>query len=144
MNERLQNFLDAENISQASFADTIGVARASVSHILAGRNKPGYDFISSMMKNYPKLNIEWLLVGKGKMYKEAPLDRDNEHKDKEEAPFYDDSSLFSPNSAPSIEATPENVPDERKKSLETKAEERRIVRLTIFYNDNTFEDLEIA
>lgn len=71
MNERLQQFLAAENINQAQFADSIGVARASVSHILAGRNKPGYDFLISMMKRYPELNIEWLLSGKGKMYKNA-------------------------------------------------------------------------
>ena len=45
MNIRLQQFLSAENLSQAQFADIIGVARASVSHIIAGRNKPGFDFI---------------------------------------------------------------------------------------------------
>lgn len=71
MNERLQQFLSAENITQAQFADSIGVARASVSHILAGRNKPGYDFILNMLKRYPELNAEWLLTGQGKMYKSA-------------------------------------------------------------------------
>jgi len=69
MNSRLLQFLAAENISQSQFADTIGVARASVSHIIAGRNRPGYDFITSVMKHYPSLNVEWLLAGKGKMYK---------------------------------------------------------------------------
>lgn len=69
MNDRLQQFLTAENINQAQFADSIGVARASVSHILAGRNKPGYDFIQNMLKRYPDLNVEWLLTGQGKMYK---------------------------------------------------------------------------
>lgn len=71
MNTRLKQFLAAENISQAQFADTIMVVRASVSHVLAGRNKPGYDFIKAIMDNYPSLNIEWLMLGKGKMYKDA-------------------------------------------------------------------------
>lgn len=71
MNERLQQFLAAENISQSQFAETIGVARASVSHILAGRNRPGYDFICSLLEHYPSLNSEWILMGKGKMYKGA-------------------------------------------------------------------------
>gem|GEM_PF-188988 len=69
MNHRLQQFLAAENVSQAQFAEFLGVARASVSHILAGRNKPSYEFICSMMVHYPNLNMEWLLTGKGKMYK---------------------------------------------------------------------------
>lgn len=71
MNVRLQQFLAAENISQAQFADSINVARASVSHIVAGRNKPGFDFISSMIKRYPTLNVDWLITGNGKMYKTA-------------------------------------------------------------------------
>lgn len=69
MNYRLQQFLSAENITQAQFADEIGVARAGVSHVLAGRNKPGFDFIAATAEHYPTLNIEWLITGKGKMYK---------------------------------------------------------------------------
>ncbi len=74
MNTRLQQFLSAENLTQAQFADSINVARASISHILAGRNNPGYDFIINTMKRYPDLNIEWLLIGKGKMYRTGRTD----------------------------------------------------------------------
>lgn len=73
MNTRLKQFLAAENISQAQFADIINVVRASVSHVLAGRNNPSYDFIKAIMDNYPDLNIEWLILGKGKMYKERSV-----------------------------------------------------------------------
>ena len=69
MNNRLQRFLDAENITQSQLAERLGVAKASISHILAGRNKPGFDFIQSMAQNYPDLNLDWLIAGKGKMYK---------------------------------------------------------------------------
>lgn len=71
MKDRLRQFLAAENISQAQFADTINVVRASVSHILAGRNNPSFDFIKALMLNYPRLNVEWLMFGKGKMYKDS-------------------------------------------------------------------------
>ncbi len=69
MNTRLQQFLAAENLTQAQFAESINVAAAGISHILAGRNKPGYDFLLNTMKRYPSLDIEWLMTGKGKMYK---------------------------------------------------------------------------
>ena len=75
MNKRLQQFLSAENISQSQFAETIGVAKASVSHILAGRNKPGYDFLENISRCYPKLNLEWLILGRGRMYKDSLNDR---------------------------------------------------------------------
>lgn len=69
MKQRLEQFLSAENITKAQFADNIKVARAAVSHIIAGRNNPGYEFIVNTMSAYPQLNIEWLLTGEGKMYK---------------------------------------------------------------------------
>ena len=69
MNRRLLQFLQAENISQTQLADTLSVARGSVSHILSGRNKPGYDFLESLLLHYPQLSLDWLLTGKGSMYK---------------------------------------------------------------------------
>ena len=70
MNNRLNQFLAAENLTQAEFAKRLGIARAGVSHILQGRNSPSYSFILAMMNSFPALNIEWLISGKGKMYKE--------------------------------------------------------------------------
>ncbi len=71
MKERLLNFLEVESLSAAKFADEIGVQRSSISHILSGRNNPGYDFFQKVLKRYPKLNAEWLLMGTGKMTKTA-------------------------------------------------------------------------
>lgn len=68
MNTRLQQFINAENLTQSQFADSINVARASISHILSGRNKPGYDFLLNLSTKYPDLNIDWLISGRGKMY----------------------------------------------------------------------------
>ena len=84
MNDRLLRFLAAENISQAQFADTIGVARASISHIVAGRNKPGFDFIERTARCYPSLNLEWLITGKGRMYNSE--DGADEHAENAEFP----------------------------------------------------------
>lgn len=66
MNSRLQRFLDAENITQSQLAEKLGVAKASISHILAGRNKPGFDFIQSMAQCYPDMNLDWLIAEKEK------------------------------------------------------------------------------
>lgn len=71
MNRRLQQFLDAENITQAQFAAKVKVAPASISHILAGRNKPGYDFIRNTIQAFPDLNVVWLITGQGKMYSQS-------------------------------------------------------------------------
>ena len=73
MNTRLQQFLTLENLSPARLADILGVQRSGMSHLLSGRNKPGYDFILKLCTKYPDLNANWFITGKGKPY----LDRDN-------------------------------------------------------------------
>ena len=138
MNIRLQQFLSAENLSQAQFADIIGVARASVSHIIAGRNKPGFDFIYSMAANFPNLNVEWLVTGRGKMYKtQADL-------------FPIESSEPQPQvtqSAPSVTAAP--LPEEPVTQSNTlnatrkiAVGQRNIARMVILFDDNTYQELE--
>ena len=70
MNDRLQRFLELEQLSPSRFADILGVQRSGMSHILSGRNKPSFDFIRKMILKFPTLNAEWLITGKGKVYKE--------------------------------------------------------------------------
>jgi len=71
MKDRLIQFLHSEQISPARFADILGVQRSGISHLLSGRNKPGFDFIEKMLVKFPDLNAEWLITGKGKTYKGA-------------------------------------------------------------------------
>jgi len=143
MNTRLEQFLSAENISQAQFAETIGVARASISHILAGRNKPGYDFISSLMLHYPRLNVDWLFFGKGKMYKDMAGSVSQAVLPEEPI----ETTLFSdekPEEIPAEEAIHVQIPDSREdtKTIEPKpASQKRISRIIVFYDDNTFTEL---
>lgn len=73
MNSRFQQLIESEGLTPARFADAIGVQRSNVSHILSGRNKPGFDFIEKLMRRFPEVNIEWLILGKGSMYKEAQM-----------------------------------------------------------------------
>ena len=86
MNRRLLQFLQAQNITQAQFADTLSVARGSVSHILSGRNKPGYEFLESLALHYPSLSMDWILTGKGSMFKGQNTD-DNALQGAQEALF---------------------------------------------------------
>ena len=73
MKNRILEFLKVENKSSAEFADEIGVQPSSISHIVSGRNNPSLDFILRMLTKYPSLSTDWLLFGKGKMYREPQL-----------------------------------------------------------------------
>jgi transcriptional regulator with XRE-family HTH domain len=72
MKDRIIKILDKENISAAKFADVLGVQRSSISHILSGRNKPSLDFVQRILQKFPNINSDWLLFGKGNIYRNAP------------------------------------------------------------------------
>ncbi|MCQ2167292.1 MAG: helix-turn-helix transcriptional regulator [Bacteroidales bacterium] len=138
MNGRLQQFLTAENISQSTFADTLGVARASVSHILSGRNKPGFDFIEAMARHYPTLNLEWLVTGKGKMYKQMQNPPVREEETDNLLPLFDKE---------------ETIPEPPVQKTETKADNpliiknihkqnRSISKIIVFFDDGTYQELK--
>jgi len=171
MNTRLQQFISAENITQSQFADSIGVARASVSHIIAGRNKPGFDFILGMARTYPALNIDWLITGKGKMYRQAEQTLQLNSNDV----LIDDifASQFSSTEAPSerirrlhnsVEDSPivkqqdsleasDHISSNQNTTIESKSsntlsnncqsivKQRSITKIVVFYDDNTFQEL---
>ena len=67
MRERLKNWMESEGLKSSALADNIGVNRATISHILSGRNKPSIDFLQKLLNNYPKLNANWLITGIGYM-----------------------------------------------------------------------------
>jgi transcriptional regulator with XRE-family HTH domain len=73
MKERLLEFLKNENKSSAQLAEEIGVQASGISHILSGRNNPSLDFVLKMLEKYQFLSTDWLLFGKGTMYKEARM-----------------------------------------------------------------------
>jgi transcriptional regulator with XRE-family HTH domain len=127
MNKRIQQFLEIENLSPSKLADMLGLQRSGISHILAGRNKPSYDFILKFLKTFPNINPDWLLMGKGKIYRNGENDQNNQNEEntpqltinfEENQEFYEESD----------EAT------------EIKIIEKKINRITLFYNDGSFQE----
>lgn len=78
MKDRIIQFITKKELSYTKFADEIGVQRSSISHILSGRNKPSFDFIEKILKAYPDINTEWLILGKGNMIKKEQIIKDSE------------------------------------------------------------------
>lgn len=142
MNTRLKHFLDAENISQSQFADTINVGRASISHVLSGRNNPSYDFVKAIMAAYPDLNIEWLMLGKGKMYKSAATS------------LFEDEELYT---SPQSTAPESNIPVQQDVQIETAqvstdintlkeipqtiVKQRNVSKIIVMFDDGTFQEM---
>ena len=94
MHDRIKNWIESKRIKSSSFADKIGVNRATISHILSGRNKPSVDFLRKMESSFPDLNLNWLISGVGFMNKSDERKRIEKTKNiKKIVVFYDDNSF---------------------------------------------------
>jgi len=67
MHDRLKKWMKIEGLKSSQLADSISSNRATISHILSGRNKPSIDFLDKLLNNYPELNANWLITGVGNM-----------------------------------------------------------------------------
>ena len=125
MKKRIQKIIDNEQLSSSKFADMIGVQRSSISHILSGRNNPSLDFVQKILKNFKNLDTEWLLFGKGSMYRNSPDD------------------LFTKKETKNIEdekSEPIKITEAQpKKEFKTEVQHVKIPeKILVLFSDNTF------
>ena len=140
MKDRILEFLKAENKSSAQLAEEIGVQPSGISHILSGRNNPSLDFVLKMVEKYQFLSTDWLLFGKGTMYKEIKMqslfDEMNISGRKT-----DDSSV---NKESEIRRTDEKPIEKKLLHMETLVKDEKsqsaISRIVMFYDDSSFKE----
>ncbi len=86
--------MTSKGLKASQLADNIGVNRATVSHILSGRNMPSIDFLKKILNKYTDLNSNWLITGVGYMRNENEFKKIEIFKKVNKVVvFYDDSSF---------------------------------------------------
>lgn len=67
MIDRIKNVIDYSQLSSSAFADTIGISRSGLTHLLTGRNQPSLDVARKILAKFPEISTEWLIMGMGEM-----------------------------------------------------------------------------
>jgi|SRR5690554_5484319 len=144
MKDRIQRIMDREELTPARFADRLQINRAIISHILNGRNNPSLDVVTRILNEMDYIEPEWLLSGKGNMYKTG---------------YDDSSSLPAPDlfNQEAINADEPSEVSEKPHAAEVKPHEntlqsaeikhvatqskphKEIAQIIVYYTDNTFE-----
>lgn len=65
--------MSAKGYTSQRFAEIMNVQPSGISHILAGRNKPRFDFLVRLLERFPDVSPDWLLLGNGPMFRETEL-----------------------------------------------------------------------
>lgn len=70
MKEKLLDLMKREGLKPSQLAEMLGINPAGISHILAGRNKPGFDLLQKILRRFPQINPDWLLLDSAQMYRD--------------------------------------------------------------------------
>lgn len=139
MKDRILKIMDQEGLTYSKFAETIGIQRSAMSHIINGRNNPSLDVLMKILERFTYVNSDWLLFGKGEMIREQVL-------------IQPDLFTNTPINAPETQAAPEYRKEMRvdasaniikqpviEQIVMPDRASRNVSKIMIFYSDNTFE-----
>ena len=125
--ERIEKVKDTLGLTARQFAAEIHVQPGTISNMMAGRNNPSLEVMKRIMERYPTLNPEWLIAGKGDMWRTVPG---------EQAGLFD-----------------QLPPDPKDKKTRTAQKEepqvvaapsKQIKTIVVYFTDGTYEEFTLA
>ena len=121
--ERIEKVKETLGLTARQFAAEIRVQPGTISNMMAGRNNPSLEVMKRIMERYPTLNPEWLIAGRGEMWRTVPG---------EQARLFD-----------------RLPPDPKDKNLRSEQKEepqivaappKQISKIVVYYTDNTYAE----
>lgn len=144
MQKKIRLLLEKEKLTPKEFATKISIQPSAVSHFLSGRNKPSIDVIGKILKSFPNINPDWLLLDSDIIYRHHKAEqrdlfsldvspeenikiseRENESVKKSLKQSIPNDSI---NYQPVIREIIKTVPI------------KEITRIVVYFSDNTYED----
>jgi len=135
--------MQSEEMNAKEFASEVGISAATMSNILAGRNKPSLEVMQKVLARFRMLNTEWLILGTGSMYRQ---------KGEAQEPMLFDIRPIDPqplDAATSVPAAvaPSKLPTEADKRVSVAPQvvertvNRKVVKVVVFFEDGTYQEL---
>ena len=160
--ERIELLMKCYELSPSQFAEKTGIQRASVSHIVSGRNKPSLEVMLKIYDAFPELDLKWLMTGVGEEPIASSHRQDTVVETMENSLFYQPERVEQPVVQPSqepvqVQSRPQRLPSIQQqvkaaqerpqrrtasaKAPQSNVAERRVKEIRIFYTDGTYETM---
>ena len=150
MRDRIDALIGLLDMSPTQFAQTVGIQRSTLQHILNGRNEPSLNVVKSIHAALPDVDLDWLLTGNGKPLKsepaKGPVDDYPLFRDAENPEFPTEirnNPVFSNHE-------PVEKPSKQRKKADNKSvskdnqdvsqvQQMRVKEILVFYEDGTYQ-----
>lgn len=132
--------MEKEGLQPRELAAKLGVQPSAISHIINGRNNPGVAILQSVMTAFPNINPEWLMLDKEPMYKNERAIQGNlfgqEYTPESKIEFSERQDALKSVEIPVQSTEPQTIIKEVVHQIPPK----EILRIVVYYSDNTFEE----
>ncbi len=112
-------------LNARQFATEIHVQPGTISNMMAGRNNPSLEVMKRIMERYPTLNPEWLIAGRGEMWRTVPG----------QEPGLFDAQAPDPQ-------TKTVRPAQKEEQQIIAAPPKQIKNIVVYYTDGTYEEFK--
>ena len=148
MHEKLPILMKSEGLTSSRLAELLGIQPSGISHLISGRNKPSFDLLQKILRRFPNINPDWLLLDSEEMYRKennTATNMDLLDASKSEMP------AFSANQTEETNSTTERN-NETKSGTDVATilsaqtdggSQRKVKRVILLYNDHSFESYEM-
>lgn len=152
MKEKFAQLMQNENLTAGKLAEMLEIQPAVISHLRAGRNKPSYDVIQKILRRFPHINPDWLLLDSEQMYRDEYDHTNNNEQESNnlftsfgsaqsakaaDKPETDDAAKNSTSRESNISELMSNRPE-----ISNSHKEAQIERIIAFYSDGTFQSFD--
>ena len=137
MRDRILKIMEREGLTPSKFAESIGIQRSAMSHIISGRNNPSLDVLLKILERFTYVDSDWLLFGE--MIREHVLTEPNLFTNMlENRP---NVQVVAENRKEIGVETPVNIQKQPvvEQVICQEKPSKNVSKIMIFYSDNTFD-----
>ncbi len=155
MKDKIAYLMKSEGLTTTRMAEILDIQPSGISHIISGRNNPRFDLLQKILRRFPRINPDWLLLDAPNVYRDNYPPTPSGEGDSGDFSLVDLFGHGSENPPTSQPSTASNFPRETHVQNVGSTHENRaqnqahlppqftessasVERIIILYSDNTF------
>ena len=148
MREKLLNLMKSEQLTASKLAELLDIQPSGISHILSGRNKPSFDLVQKILRRFPRVNPDWLLLDKDEMYR--AMESEPQLANQQSFPSAENSNdgFVQQSPASGMISSSENPTSSSTPAQQIAAafapKNGNVKRVIVLFDDHTFESYEVS
>ena len=147
MREKLQKLMSTEQLTSSRFAELLGIQPSGVSHLLGGRNKPSFDLVQKILRRFPHINPDWLILDSEQMYRTDADDQSASTSAAENVSSemaVNGENISATQNIAFSESSQTSAPGVEQMMARAATTHKNVKRVIVLFDDHTFESFEMS